>query len=84
MESDPDVVDDGRSFALGSLWVSYQVIPGTENPPAEREVFIRGAGEAQTRVLGHSVGGSVQSANQQLQHHTNIVGLALRANPCDY
>ncbi len=54
--SDPDVVDDGGSFALCSLWVSYQVIPGTENSPAEREVLIRGAGQAQTRVLGHSAG----------------------------
>lgn len=54
--SDPDVVDDGSSFALCSLWVSYQVIPGTENPPAEGEVLIRGTGQAQTRVLSHSEG----------------------------
>lgn len=52
----PDVVDDGGSFALGSFWVSDQVVPGAENPPAEGEVFIRGAGEAQARVLRHSAG----------------------------
>lgn len=54
--TDPDVVDNGSSFALGSLGVSYQVIPGTENSPTEREVLVRGTGQAQTRVLGHSVG----------------------------
>lgn len=55
--SDPDVVDNGSSFALRSLWISYQVIPGTENPPAEGEVLIRGTGQAETRVFGHPVGG---------------------------
>lgn len=55
--SDPDVVDNGSSFALRGLWVSDQVIPGTENPPAEGEVLIRGTGQAQTRVFGHPVGG---------------------------
>ena len=55
--SDPDVVDDGGSFALCSLRVPDQVVPGTEHPPAEREVLIGGAGQAQTRVLSHSEGG---------------------------
>lgn len=52
--TDPDVVDDGCSFALCSLWVPYQVIPCAENPPAEGEVLIRSTGQTQTRVLGHS------------------------------
>lgn len=52
--SDPDVVDDGSSFALCSLWVSDQVVPGTEDPPAEGEVLIRGTGQTQAGVPGHS------------------------------
>lgn len=51
--SDPDVVDNRSSFALGSLGVSDQVVPGTENPPTEGEVLIRGTGQAETRVFGH-------------------------------
>lgn len=56
VHSDPDIVDNGSSFALCSLWVSYQVIPSAENSPAEGKVLIRGTGQAQTRVLGHSAG----------------------------
>lgn len=55
--SDPDVVDNSSSFALRSLRVSYQVVPGTENPPAEGEVLIGGAGQAEARVLRHPAGG---------------------------
>lgn len=53
--TDPDVVDDGGSFALSGLWVPDQIVPGTENPPAEREVLIRGTGQTQTGVFSHSV-----------------------------
>lgn len=52
--SDPDVIDDCGSFALCSFWVSYQVIPSTEHPPAKCEVLIGGTCQAQARVLGHS------------------------------
>lgn len=42
--ADPDVVHDCSCFALGSLWISNQVIPGTEHPPTEGEVLIGSAG----------------------------------------
>lgn len=66
--SDPDVVDDGSSFALCSLWVSYQVVPGAEHPPAEREVLIRGTGQAQARVLGHSARELLSIQTRQYYH----------------
>lgn len=52
--ADPDVVHNSSRFALSSLWIPNQVIPGTEHPPAEGEVLVRSAGEVQTGVLCHS------------------------------
>lgn len=42
--ADPDVVHNCGGFALGSLWISNQVVPGAEHPPTEGEVLIRSAG----------------------------------------
>lgn len=50
-----DVVDDGGALALCSLWISYQIIPGTENTPTEGEVLIRGTGQTQAGVLCHPI-----------------------------
>lgn len=49
----PDAVHDGSGFALCRLWVSNEVIPGAEHPPAERVVFIGRAGEAHAGILSH-------------------------------
>lgn len=49
----PDAVHDGSCFALCSLWVSNEVIPGTEHPPAEGVVFIGSTGKAHAGVLSH-------------------------------
>lgn len=54
MSAHPDVVDDGGRFALSSLRIPYEVVPGTEDTPAERVILVGGAGQAQTRVFGHS------------------------------
>jgi len=74
---DPDVIDDGSSFALCSLWVSYQVIPGTKYSPTERKILIGGTGQTQARVLGHSVGHiredlKIGSNSPKVKHYYSI------------
>lgn len=49
----PDAVHNGSSFALGGLWVADEVIPGTEDPPAEGVVLIGDTGQAVVGVLSH-------------------------------
>lgn len=56
--ADPDVVHNRSCFALGSLGISNQVIPGAEHPPTEGEVLIGSAGQVQTGVLCHSAIGN--------------------------
>lgn len=52
----PDAVHDGSRFALRSLRVANEVIPGTEDPPAEGVVLIGGTGQAGPGVLSHPAG----------------------------
>lgn len=75
--ADPDVVHDCSCFALGSLWIPNQVIPGTEHPPTECEVLIRRAGEVQTGVLRHSAIGKdiLHVTKRALQIHPQSVVL---------
>ncbi len=42
-DTDSDAIDDGRRFTLGRLWVPDQVVPRTEDPPAEGVILIWGA-----------------------------------------
>lgn len=39
-----DAINDGCPFTLGRLWVPNQVVPRTEDTPAESEILVGGAG----------------------------------------
>lgn len=54
LSTHPNAVHNGGCFALCSLWVPNEVIPGTKYPPAEGVIFIGSTGQAGARVLSHS------------------------------